>query len=77
MILFQNYSSTGFDKQPKYAARALDENWSLKNYDIPYNMKNGCVTDILYDEILKLGSRGHNEIPSIEVLEDIKSKSDN
>ena len=40
-------------------------------------MKNGCVTDILYDEILKLGSRGHNEIPSIEVLEDIKSKSDN
>lgn len=70
----QNSAITNINK---YAARALDENWSLKNYDIPYNMENGCVTDILYDEILKLGSRGHNEIPSIEVLEDIKSKSDN
>ena len=55
-----------------FAARALDENWSLKNYDVPYKMVSGCMTDILYDEILGLGSAGHKEVPTVSALKNLQ-----
>lgn len=55
----------------RYAARAMDENWTIKNYDIPYNMTTGTLSDIFYNEILGIRSKGRKEIPSIELLREI------
>jgi hypothetical protein len=60
-----NYAITSIERQGE---RALVENWTVSKYRRDYNCPQSMIADVLFNCVLKIGEKGFNERPHIDLI---------
>ncbi|WP_042274409.1 hypothetical protein [Faecalimicrobium dakarense] len=52
-----------------FGERAFIEQWQISKYSRLKDLPQSCLSEFLFNKVLKIGSKGFDEIPSIEIIE--------
>lgn len=60
----------------RYGEKALANNWEMKGFGRSFDCPQSIISEFLYNRVLKIGSRGFDQIPSLSIVNTTVMKND-